>query len=291
MKTIGILSQETPAQAESAEFLEKEARKQGAKTIYIHPAQIDLLIKNGKPFKEKIDVLYPRLYVETNLEQLLLSIAAIEHFVTAGIPMVNSLEGLIIGADKFRQYQVIANAGINIPKTSLVASNEMIIPTLEHFTFPIVIKRQFGCGGCNVAIAESERSAKSTIGSFLSDGHPVLVQEYLNLKKCVDYRVYIIGGKAEHAKIRTAPSGDFRANVALGGTQEYYKPPKELCLLAEKVAKAVNLELFAADFLKYEGKYYLVEINRSMAYVPYSGKHKIVTEEAIKFCLSKTKNN
>ncbi len=291
MITIGVLTQDDPLKAESIRILENEARNQNAKIKVIHPSKIDYLISRNTNLIKDINILYPRLYAETNFEEFLLSIAGIQHYLNLKVPMINTLEGLIIGSDKFRQYQVISNAGVSIPKTSLIASNDMINTTLKNFNFPIILKRQFGFGGSYVAIAESEKSAKSVIGSFLSDKHPVLVQEYLKLDRCVDYRVYIVGGKAEHAKLRTAPKGDFRANVALGGTQEYFKPPQELCDLAEKVAKAVNLELFAADFLKLNNKYYLVEINRSMSFDPYEGKHKIVAKKAIEFILDKLNNN
>lgn len=287
MKTIGIMTHDTPNKSESLGILEQAAKKQKAKTLYINPKSIDYTIKNKNSAKKEIDILYPRLYAETNFEEFLLSLAGIEYYSNLGIPMINSLDGLIIGADKFRQYQVVAKSGINIPFTSLIGAQEMIKPVLRQFNYPIVVKRQFGYGGSGVAILESERSARSVIGSTLKDGHPLIIQEYLKIKDFLDFRVYVVGDHAIYGIIRTAPSGDFRANVAQGGKLKFFMPDREISNLAVKVAQIVKLDICAVDFLKYNNQYYMVELNRSMSVQPYSGGHKIVADEIIRYCLKK----
>ena len=56
----------------------------------------------------------------------------------------------------------------------------------------------------------------------------LIAQEYLGDRPGEDLRVFVVGDKVIGAMKRTAPEGDFRANITHGGTGEQYVVSKEI---------------------------------------------------------------
>jgi len=62
-------------------------------------------------------------------------------------------------------------------------------------------------------------------------------------------RVLVIGGKVVGAMKRTAPEGDFRANISSGGTGEVFPITDEIEYIAREAAKVLGLDIAGIDLL------------------------------------------
>jgi RimK family alpha-L-glutamate ligase len=83
----------------------------------------------------------------------------------------------------------------------------------------------------------------------LGNKKTMIVQEYLNDAPGTDLRVLIVGGKVIGAMKRTAPEGDFRANITNGGTGENFAVTEEIDFIGRETAKALNLDIAGIDLL------------------------------------------
>jgi RimK family alpha-L-glutamate ligase len=75
------------------------------------------------------------------------------------------------------------------------------------------------------------------------------VQEYLGAHPGEDLRVLVVGGKVIGAMKRTAPEGDFRANITNGGTGSNYEVTPEIEYIARETAKVLGLDIAGIDLL------------------------------------------
>ncbi len=281
MLKIGILIvEDTPDNKPTLEFFKQVEKKYNAKTVVIEAKNISYLYSKddfiNRDTQErkyinynnkilKLDAIIPKIDSGASAEDFLLAINIMDYIRNhTSIVVINYTKGMLISNDKFWQSEYIASHGYLIPKTAFITSRDNIDSSLANFkTYPLIVKNQYGAGGSGVAIVESERSAKSVIGTMISNKSNVVVQEYLPVKGGTDYRVYVIGGKAVKGIIRTAPEKEFRANVALGGSKKSFNPDKQLSAMAVEIANLVGLEIAAVDFMYYNDKYYFIEINKN----------------------------
>jgi RimK family alpha-L-glutamate ligase len=64
-----------------------------------------------------------------------------------------------------------------------------------------------------------------------------------------DLRVLVIGGKVIGAMKRSAPAGDFRANITNGGRGELFEVTDEIEFIARETAKTLGLDIAGVDLL------------------------------------------
>ena len=83
----------------------------------------------------------------------------------------------------------------------------------------------------------------------LKSSKTLLVQEYMGERPGEDLRVLVVGGKVIGAMKRSAPEGDFRANITNGGTGQAYELTDEIEYIARETAKVLNLDIAGIDLL------------------------------------------
>lgn len=170
-----------------------------------------------------------------------------------GCTMVNTRECIELCNDKYRCYLGLERAGLNQPKTVLVPSEydnliDYVIAEAE-LEYPLVLKTLEGSYGVGVALMESPMGLKGVIQAMNTklDWDGALLQKYL--PHDFDIRAHVLDGKVIASMKRTAPEGDFRTNIARGGTGEIIKLTDlevEHCLRA---AEAVNARWCGVDFI------------------------------------------
>ena len=89
----------------------------------------------------------------------------------------------------------------------------------------------------------------------------MIVQEYMATKPGEDLRVFVVGGKVIGAMRRTAPEGDFRANITGGGTGSNYEVTPEIEYLARETARVLELNIAGVDLLFSETGFVVCEAN------------------------------
>ena len=91
----------------------------------------------------------------------------------------------------------------------------------------------------------------------------MLVQEFIKEADGKDIRCFVIDGKVVASMQRTAPPGEFRANVHLGGTTALIKATAEERKLAIKATKAMGLSVAGVDLIRSSGGPLVLEVNSS----------------------------
>lgn len=89
----------------------------------------------------------------------------------------------------------------------------------------------------------------------------MFVQEYIEAPG--DYRVFVIGDKVLGVVFKKKSKNDFRSNVAVGGQMTKCQLTKEMSTLALRAAQITETEIAGVDFIEKDGKFYLLEVNRS----------------------------
>jgi len=178
-------------------------------------------------------------------------LAVVRHLEQAGIPCVNGSVAIETVKDKLRTSQILSRHSIPIPNTMMVRMPIDDNLVKDNIGFPCVVKVVTGSYGEGVYLCEKQRDYKKLMEFIdnLGNKKTMIVQEYLGERVGEDLRVLVIGGKVIGAMKRTAPEGDFRANITGGGTGESYPVTEEIDFLARETARTLNLDIAGIDLL------------------------------------------
>ncbi len=120
---------------------------------------------------------------------------------------------------------------------------------LDNLTYPAIVKPAGWCGGGGVNLANSAEDLRG-LATLAQGGDTTLVaQPYLG-HGTVDYRVYVIDGKAHPYVLRRTPHGNSPvSNASRGGIMDYLPTPPELAEAVGYFAGRLPIPFFCADFL------------------------------------------
>jgi len=181
------------------------------------------------------------------------------------IYVINSRDCIEKCNDKYRTILLLNDAGVQCPKTALVADQEMLDIAIDKVggRFPVVMKTISGSKGIGVFKAESIESLKSTLQAIwkMNPSTEILMQEYIGSDG--DIRVHVLGGKVIGAMKRLRISGDFRSNYSLGSEIEKIKLTDEQKEMAILASKAVGGIWTGVDIIQSGKQNYVIEVNSS----------------------------
>lgn len=169
--------------------------------------------------------------------------------------------------DKLRSTQLLARAGVAIPKT-VFSRNETDIDVLldEIGGTPAIIKLARGTHGNGVVLAETKKAAKSVLQAFYltnSDGTNVLLQEFIKESAGTDIRAFVVGSQVVASMKRQSLDDDFRSNLHKGGEGTMVKLTDEERKMCIKAAKAMGLLVAGVDFMRSGRGALVLEVNAS----------------------------
>lgn len=203
-----------------------------------------------------------------------------------GIRLFNSHKSVRVCDDKGLTYLALSNKGFNLPKTifgALCYDKDSQIDKAwarkiaDELGFPLIVKESFGSMGKGVYLAGDITELEQIMEKVKLKPH--LFQQYLGLKKGVDVRVIVIGGKVICAMERQNLT-DFRSNVAQGGCGRAINLEEDFKICAQNCAKALKLDYCGVDLLYGDdGQPYVCEVN-SNAFI--SGIEKATGENVAK---------
>ena len=252
--TVIILTKLDRNEYESTRLVNSFADK-GITARMCHPDDFDIIvdrdIHKGIKYQGQ-DMELPKLVlVRLGAGILPFQLAVVRHFEQAGIPCINGSLPIETVKDKLRTSQILSRAGIAIPNTMMVRLPIDDGLVEKNIGFPCVVKVVTGSYGEGVYLCEKKRDYKKLMEFIdnLGNKKTMIVQEYLGDHPGEDLRVLVIGGKVIGAMKRTAPEGDFRANITNGGTGENYPLTEEIEYLARETARALNLDIAGVDLL------------------------------------------
>lgn len=214
---------------------------------------------NGQSL-EGFDVVIPRIGASVTFYGM----AVVRQFEAMGVYSLNSAASIGTSRDKLYAHQVLARAGIGMPKTGFASSPKA---TDELIKFvggaPLVVKLLEGTQGKGVVLAETKKAAESVIDAFQGLNANILVQEFIKEAAGTDIRCFVVGNKVVAAMERRSTDGDFRANLHQGGKATLVKLTKEERATAIKAAKVLGLAMAGVDILRSASGPKVLEVNSS----------------------------
>lgn len=262
---IAILSRNTNLY--STNRILKAGEQRGHEMIVIDHQKCVLVIESSKPkiiYKgeelKNIDAIIPRIGASVTFY----GAAVVRQFEQMHVFSTVESQALVRSRDKLRSLQLMAKAGIGMPKTAFASNPKDIDNIIKQVGgAPVVIKLLEGTQGIGVILAETHNSAKSVIEAFLGVAVNILVQEFIKEAKGADVRVFIVDGQIVGAMRRQGAEGDFRSNLHRGGKAALIQLSAEEKATAIKAVKKLGLAIGGVDMLQGTSGPLVMEVNSS----------------------------
>lgn len=251
----------------STRRLVESAEQRGHEVVVLDHLKCVLVIEKGHPHifyggKEVtgIDAIIPRIGTSVTFY----GAAVVRQFEQMKVFSCVESQALVRSRDKLRSLQLLSKAGIGMPKTAFASIPKNIENVLELVGgAPVVIKLLEGTQGIGVILAETHKSAKSVIESFLALKANILVQEFIKEAGGADIRAFVVDGKIVGAMKRQGLPGEFRSNLHRGGSATVLELTKEERETAIKSAKKLGLAIAGVDMLQSSRGPLVMEVNSS----------------------------
>jgi ribosomal protein S6--L-glutamate ligase len=251
----------------STKRLVEAAELRGHEVMLLDHMKCVLVIEQGRPHiyyngKEVTDInaVIPRIGASATFY----GSAVVRQFEMMKIFTAVESQALVRSRDKLRSLQILARAGIGMPKSAFANEPKDIESVIASIGgAPCVVKLLEGTQGIGVILAENDKAAKSVIEAFLKLDANMLVQEFIKESKGADIRVFVVDGQIVGAMKRQAKEGEFRSNLHRGGTASLIQLTAEERATAIKSAKKLGLGIAGVDLLQsYRGPL-VMEVNSS----------------------------
>jgi ribosomal protein S6--L-glutamate ligase len=255
----------------STKRLKEEAEARGHEVIIVDYTKCYATIEKSNPIVSfegvdlsDIDVIIPRIASSYTRY----GSAIVRQFEMRGVFTTTSSIALVRSRDKLRSMQLLARAGVGIPKTvfsrGITADVEDLMESLGGA--PIIIKLASGTHGNGVVLAETKKAAKSVLQAFYvmdDDGTNIFLQEFIKESAGEDIRAFMVGGKVVASMKRQSLDDDFRSNLHQGGTGKAIKLTEEERKTAQRAARAMGLSICGVDMMRSDNGPLVLEVNAS----------------------------
>ncbi len=225
----------------------------------LDPESPEIHYRGGKVLN-KLDAIIPRVRPSITFY----GCALIRQFENIGVYTLNSSTAITQSRDKLYSLQLLQSKGLEIPTTGFANSPIDTDDLIEMVGgAPLIVKLLEGAQGRGVVLAETRKAAESVINAFKSLRANLLVQKFIKEADGKDIRCFVVNGKVIASMQRTAPPGEFRANVHLGGQASQIKVTPEEKSLALKATKVLGLKVAGVDIIRSNAGPLLLEVNSS----------------------------
>ncbi|MDX1585695.1 MAG: RimK family alpha-L-glutamate ligase, partial [Balneolaceae bacterium] len=173
-------------------------------------------------------------------------------------------QALVRSRDKLRSLQILARAGVGMPKTVFTNYSSEVKKVIDAVGgAPLIVKLLEGTQGVGVVLAPTQKAAESIIQAFHSMKARVIVQEFIKEARGEDIRAFVVDNKVVGAMKRKGKEGEFRSNVHRGGSVELTKLTKAERQAALVAARSMGLSIAGVDMLQSDRGPLILEVNSS----------------------------
>lgn len=251
----------------STRRLKEEAKLRGHNVRVINHAKCYVVLEKSNPVVyyegeklENIDAIIPRIGQSITKY----GSAMVRQFEMQSIFTTASSIAIVRSRDKLRTMQLLARAGVDIPKTVFARETADLDDVIGRAGgTPLIIKVARGTHGNGVVLAETKKAAQAVMQAFYVEGVNFLVQEFIEESAGTDIRAIIVGGKVVASMKRQSLDDDFRSNIHQGGEGTPIKLTDEERKVAQKAAKAMGLPFCGVDMMQSDRGPLVLEVNPS----------------------------
>lgn len=274
----------------STKRLVEEAVKRGHEVRVIKYKNCHATIEQGNPvvrYRGEVlsgfDAIIPR--IASGMTRY--GSAIVRQFEMQGVYTTHSSIAITRSRDKLRSIQLMARAGVGIPKTVFTRSVNEIEDLIDDMGgYPVIIKLARGTHGNGVVLAETKKAAKSVMQAFYvmdDDGTNILLQEFVKESAGEDIRALVVGGKVVASMKRQSLDDDFRSNLHQGGEGVAIKLTDEEKKTVQKAAKAMGLSICGVDIMRSQRGPLVLEVNSSPGFGIENVTGRNVAEKIIEY--------
>ena len=260
-----ILSRQ--AQLYSTQQLINAGRKRGHEVLIVDHLKCNIEIEKKNPkifyqgeYLENVDAVIPRIGASVTFY----GTAVVRQFEMMHVFTAIESQALMRSRDKLRSLQLLARAGVGLPKTIFTNFSKDVKHVVDSVGgAPVILKLLEGTQGLGVILAESENAASSVMEAFNGLEARIIVQQFIKESKGADIRAFVVDGEIVGAMKRQGKEGEFRSNLHRGGTAQVIELTEEEKNTALISAKAMGLGIAGVDMLQSESGPLVLEVNSS----------------------------
>jgi RimK family alpha-L-glutamate ligase len=210
------------------------------------------------------DAVLARIIPSGSLEQIIFRVDVLHWIEERRVLVMNSPRAIERAVDKFYTTALLQEAGLPTPETIACESIDEAMAAIRSILTggsDVIVKPIFGSMGHGL-VRLSDPDVAFRVLRSLEQTRPVYyVQRAIDHGGC-DIRVFIVGGRVIGAIERWAADGDWRTNVARGGTARPLTLPAEWESFAVAAAGAVGADYAGVDLLpSRDGTVFVLEVN------------------------------
>lgn len=251
----------------STKRLVEAGAKLGHEMLVVDHLKCNIEIEKKKPkvwykgsYLENVDAIIPRIGASVTFY----GTAVVRQFEMMKIFSAVESQALIRSRDKLRSLQLLARAGVGLPKTIFTNFSKDV----EHIVdsvggAPVILKLLEGTQGLGVILAESQNAAGSVMEAFNGIEARIIVQQFIKEAGGADIRAFIVDGVIVGAMKRQGKEGEFRSNLHRGGSANIIELTEEEQNTALIAAKAMGLGVAGVDMLQSKDGPLVLEVNSS----------------------------
>jgi ribosomal protein S6--L-glutamate ligase len=194
-------------------------------------------------------------------------------------------QALVRSRDKLRSLQILARAGVGMPKTVFTNYTKDVDHVIDSVGgAPCVLKLLEGTQGLGVVLTDTRNAATSVLEAFNGLKARVIAQQFIKESGGADIRAFIVDGVIVGAMKRQGKEGEFRSNLHRGGTASLIELSDDEANCALKSAKAMGLGVAGVDMLQSATGPLVLEVNSSPGLEGIeAATNKDIAKEIIKY--------
>lgn len=251
----------------STKRLVEAGEKRGHEVLVVDHLACNIEIEKRTPkiyykgaYLDDVDAIIPRIGASVTFY----GAAVVRQFEMMKVFSAVESQALVRSRDKLRSLQILARAGVGLPKTVFTNYTKDV----EHFVkavggAPLVLKLLEGTQGIGVVLAETKNAATSVLEAFNGLGARVIGQEFIKEAGGADIRAFVVNGKVVGSMKRQGKAGEFRSNLHRGGSATVIELSDEEETTALKAVKAMGLGIAGVDMLQSSKGPLVLEVNSS----------------------------
>jgi ribosomal protein S6--L-glutamate ligase len=283
---IAILSRN--AQLYSTKRLVEAAEQKGHEAIIVDHLKCTIELEKKNPriyykgeYLDDIDAIIPRIGASVTFY----GTAVVRQFEMMKVFSAVESQALVRSRDKLRSLQILARAGVGLPKTVFTNYTKDVDHVIESVGgAPLVLKLLEGTQGLGVVLAETHNAANSVIEAFNGLKARVIAQQFIKESGGADIRAFVVDGIVVGAMKRQGKEGEFRSNLHRGGTASIIELSDQEELTALKAVRAMGLGVAGVDMLQSSKGPMVLEVNSSPGLEGIeTATNKDIAKEIIKY--------
>jgi ribosomal protein S6--L-glutamate ligase len=211
-------------------------------------------------FLERYEGVIVRTMPPASLEQVVFRMDLLLTLQRRGTRILNPPRSVEACVDKYLATARLAAAGLPVPPTVTCQHADAALEAFACLGGDVVVKPLFGSEGRGMVRVSDPEIAWRTFRTLERTRGVLYLQQFIRHPGW-DLRVFVLDGRVLTA-MRRHSRGDWRTNVAQGGTAEPARLRAEEEALALRAAEALGATVAGVDLLPGpQGEWYVVEVN------------------------------